>query len=179
MESALKTRDDELSVMRSVDVLLSYNRSNMPSSMSHNLSSTKTVTCPWVVDTVDRAPGFMQRADIAFLGGFGHPPNAIAVTYFLERVMPLLRTRLPGMRFVVYGSGVPKEFRALEADDVVIKGFVKDVRDVYDSCRVFVAPLLTGAGLKARSSTPWPTARHASCRRSRPKASASVTAWRR
>ncbi|MGF7210508.1 GT2 family glycosyltransferase [Skermanella aerolata] len=150
MESALKTRDDELSVMRNVDVLLSYNTVEHAVVMSHNLSSTKTVTCPWVVDTIDRVPGFKQRADIAFLGGFGHPPNAIAVTYFLERVMPLLRVRLPGVRFVVYGSGVPKEIRALEADDVVIKGFVKDVRDVYDSCRVFVAPLLTGAGLKGK-----------------------------
>lgn len=150
MESALKTRDEELAVMRSVDVTLSYNTVEHAVIMSHNLSSTKIATCPWVVDTTDHVPGFDERADIAFLGGFAHPPNAVAVTYFLEQVMPLLRTRLPGVRFVVYGSGVPKEVRALEADDVVIKGFVKDVRDVYDSCRVFVAPLLTGAGLKGK-----------------------------
>ena len=32
----------------------------------------------------------------------------------------------------------------------MLKGYVKDLRTAYDSCRVFVAPLLAGAGLKGK-----------------------------
>src|SRR5207253_2211890 len=37
-----------------------------------------------------------------------------------------------------------------EAEDIVLKGFVKTTEEVYDTARVFVAPLLTGAGLKGK-----------------------------
>ena len=37
-----------------------------------------------------------------------------------------------------------------EAGDVIVKGYVVDVAEVYDNCRVFVAPLLSGAGIKGK-----------------------------
>jgi glycosyltransferase involved in cell wall biosynthesis len=33
---------------------------------------------------------------------------------------------------------------------VIIEGFVEEVAEVYHHCRVFVAPLLTGAGIKGK-----------------------------
>jgi glycosyltransferase involved in cell wall biosynthesis len=148
--NALTTRDQELDVMRRVDVTLSYNTTEHAVIMSHNLSSTKIATCPWVVDVVDEVPGFDARQDVAFLGGFGHPPNRSAVLFFIQQVMPLLRKRVPGLRFRVYGSRVPDEIRALASEDVLIEGYVEDVAEVYNGCRVFVAPLLTGAGIKGK-----------------------------
>ena len=32
----------------------------------------------------------------------------------------------------------------------MIEGYVKDINDVFDTCRVFVAPLLSGAGIKGK-----------------------------
>ena len=147
---ALTTRNQELEVMRRVDVTLSYNTTEHAVIMSHNLASTKVATCPWVVDVVDDIPGFQARQDVAFLGGFGHPPNRSAVLFFIQEVMPLLRKRVPGLRFRIYGSRVPDEIRALASEDVVVEGYVDDVADVYNGCRVFVAPLLTGAGIKGK-----------------------------
>jgi glycosyltransferase involved in cell wall biosynthesis len=54
------------------------------------------------------------------------------------------------VRLLVYGSNMPESLKALAADDVVLKGFVKTTEEVYDSARVFVAPLLSGAGLKGK-----------------------------
>jgi GT2 family glycosyltransferase/glycosyltransferase involved in cell wall biosynthesis len=150
LEGAIRTRDTELRVMRSVDVTLSYNPVEHAVILSHNLDSTRVTTAPWIVDTAAEVPRFGARSDIAFLGGFGHPPNAEAVEFFLREVMPLLRPRVPGIRFLVYGSAVPKEIEALAAEDVLIKGFVEDVAEVFTTCRVFVAPLLSGAGLKGK-----------------------------
>jgi GT2 family glycosyltransferase len=151
LQAAVATRDAELRVMREVDVTLSYNPVEHAVILSHNLNSTKVAACPWIVDVAGEVPGFSARSDIAFLGGFGHPPNAEAVRFFAREVMPLLRRRLPGARFLVYGSGMPPELAAeIAAEDVVAKGFVADLADVFATCRVFVAPLLSGAGVKGK-----------------------------
>lgn len=150
LESAIKTRDDELAVMRKVDLVLSYNDTEHSVIISHNLTSSRVARCPWVAESVREVPGFKERAHVAFLGGFRHPPNAEAVEYFVTDVMPLLRQRLPGVEFRVYGSHVPDSIKTLAGDGVVIEGYVDDVADVYDSCRVFTAPLLHGAGIKGK-----------------------------
>jgi len=150
IKKACIIREEELSIMREVDVVLSYNGIEHAVVTSHNLNSTKIVTCPWVVDVSDQTPGFAARSDIAFLGGFGHPPNKAAVLFFIGQVMPILRKQLPEAKLKVFGSNVPDDIRALNAQDVVIEGYVEDVADVYNNCRVFVAPLLTGAGIKGK-----------------------------
>jgi O-antigen biosynthesis protein len=150
LEAAISIRDEELKVMRKVDVVLSYNDTEHAIILSHNLGATQTVTAPWVVEVKEDVPPFEARRDIAFLGAFRHPPNLPAVKFFIMEVMPLLRQQIPGVRFRVYGSDAPEELMALESEDVLIEGYVKDVADVYETCRVFVAPLLAGAGLKGK-----------------------------
>jgi GT2 family glycosyltransferase/glycosyltransferase involved in cell wall biosynthesis len=147
---ALKTRDDELAVMRKVDLVLSYNEVEHVVILSHNLDSTRVARCPWVVDIPKQVPAFSGRRDIAFLGSFSHHPNREAVEYFIRTVMPLLRERLPGTVLRVYGSNISPEMLKLAADDIVFEGWVPHVADVYDRCRVFIAPLLTGAGIKGK-----------------------------
>jgi O-antigen biosynthesis protein len=138
-------------VMRNVDFTLSYSAVEHAVILSHNLASTRVFTAPWIVDVADTVPDFEARADVAFLGGFGHPPNAEAAVFFAREVMPLLRLRVPAARFLVYGSGIPPELeKQLAAEGVEVKGFVENLAEVYGTCRVFVAPLLTGAGVKGK-----------------------------
>ena len=144
-------REAELKVMREVDLVLSYNEVEHAIIQSHNLDQSRIATCPWVVEPVAEVAPFDQRRDIAFLGGYRHLPNVEAVEYFVEQVMPLLRERLPGARFVIYGSDAEQAFADLpESDDVVVAGWVENVAEVYDRCRVFVAPLRSGAGIKGK-----------------------------
>jgi len=147
---AVATREAELSILRRVDLALSYSEVEQAVIQSHNLDSTRTATCPWVVETAKDVPGYDARNGIAFLGGFGHKPNVEAVEWFVNEVMPLLRKKLPGVPFYIYGSKAPDSLKALVANDVVLKGYAKTTEEVYDSARIFVAPLLTGAGLKGK-----------------------------
>ena len=152
MQKALQTRSDELEVMRQVDAVLSYNEVEHAVIVSHNLGSSNVVKCPWVVESrpAEQVPSFNERNGIAFLGGYGHPPNAEAVEYFIREVMPILRKKLPNIVFNVYGSRVPKTIEKLASDDINIIGYVDTVDEVYDTNRIFVAPLLTGAGIKGK-----------------------------
>jgi O-antigen biosynthesis protein len=150
IEGALRIRDAELAALNRAELVLSYSAIEQVVITSHLPRGPKTAIMPWVVDSQAPATPFANRKDIAFIGGYRHPPNVAAVKFFADEVMPLLRKEMPGMRFLVYGSNVPPEIERLAGDGIVIKGFVADIDEVFSSCRLFVAPLLSGAGMKGK-----------------------------
>ena len=94
---------------------------------------------------------FAQRRDIVFVGGFRHPPNVDAVRWFAGDVFPRVRERLPGVVFHCIGDDVPAEVRALAAQPgVQVHGHVPDIDPYMADCRVAVAPLRYGAGVKGK-----------------------------
>ncbi len=62
----------------------------------------------------------------------------------------MIRTQLPDLRFHVIGSKVPDAIRALASEHVIVHGFVEDIAPYMDGCRVSVAPLRYGAGVKGK-----------------------------
>lgn len=145
-----ETRDRELAVMNQVDAILSYNETEHEIIASHTFEADKIFKCPWVLQDLKSSVDFEQRQGIAFLGGFGHPPNREAIEFFIRDVVPLLRESDHVIPFHVYGSKFPDELEYLASDDVIIEGFAESLDTVFDSCRVFVAPLLSGAGIKGK-----------------------------
>jgi GT2 family glycosyltransferase len=97
--------------------------------------------------------GFHDRCDIVFVGGYKHMPNVDAVQFFVSEVMPLLRQRLPGVRFYAVGSNPPEEIQQLASEDVIITGFIEDLNPLLDKMRISVAPLRYGAGIKGKIGT--------------------------
>lgn len=150
IDGALETRDRELDIMRNVDAVLSYNEVEHSVIASHNLTVDNIYKCPWVLESKLSSVPFEDREGIAFLGGFNHTPNKEAIKYFVSTVMPLLRIAMPGIKLHVYGSNVTEEIEKLACNDVVVEGYVKSLSTVFDSCRVFIAPLLSGAGIKGK-----------------------------
>ncbi len=147
---AIHTREQELEVLRKVDLAVSYSNVEEAIILSHNLDSTKVAKWPWVVKPKEVVIPFEKRKDIAFLGNYRHFPNVTAVKFFVNEVMPKLKKVLPDVRFLVYGSNMPDEFKDFENENVVLKGYAKNLEDVFNNCRVFVAPLLSGAGIKGK-----------------------------
>ncbi len=149
-DDAVKMREAELAALGKVDLVLTYSHVEQAVITSHLPQGPRTAILPWVIDAMSAIPGFAERRDVAFIGGFRHPPNVNAVKYFVNDIMPLLRQAVPGIRFLVYGSKAPKDIEDLASEDVIVKGYVKDVSEVFSTCRVFVAPLLFGAGMKGK-----------------------------
>jgi len=151
-DKAVATRDEELAVMRRVDVVLSYNEVEHSVIVSHSSEPVTVVTCPWVVEVSEHsaAVDFTDRQGVAFLGNYRHPPNVEAVHFFVEEVMPLLTQRIPDVVFHIYGSSMPDTIRSLASPHINPVGHVATVGEAYDAHRVFVAPLLSGAGIKGK-----------------------------
>jgi GT2 family glycosyltransferase/glycosyltransferase involved in cell wall biosynthesis len=94
---------------------------------------------------------FAQRHDLVFVGGFRHPPNVDAVLWFARDIFPRIRAALPDLRFHCIGGDVPREIAALAtAPGIVVHGHVPDIDPSMDGCRVAVAPLRYGAGVKGK-----------------------------
>ncbi|MGQ9660465.1 MAG: glycosyltransferase [Thermochromatium sp.] len=92
------------------------------------------------------------RRDLLFIGSFSHPPNRDAVLFFCDAVMPHLRARLPDLRLKVIGSDPPAEVLARAGEDsgVDVLGHVPDVDPLFARCKLSVAPLRYGAGVKGK-----------------------------
>jgi glycosyltransferase involved in cell wall biosynthesis len=103
-----------------------------------------------VHEVAGRRRGFDERRDLYFVGGFQHPPNVDAVLWFVREVWPRVAAALPDARFHVVGSRTPDAIAALAGERVVICGQVSDMTPFLDGCRLTVAPLRYGAGVKGK-----------------------------
>ena len=93
---------------------------------------------------------FAERSGVLFIGGYRHPPNLDAVTWYAENVLPIVRRKMPGLVTTIIGSNAPPSLQKLAADDFVIAGFVADVAPHYHAARLSVSPLRYGAGVKGK-----------------------------
>jgi glycosyltransferase involved in cell wall biosynthesis len=96
---------------------------------------------------------FPERNSVMFVGGFSHTPNADAVRWFIEEILPIVQKRIPEMQFIIVGSNIPDWIRKLTNSNIIIKGFVtdKDLDNLYKSVKMAVIPLRFGAGLKGKT----------------------------
>lgn len=150
LQNSLTTREKELAVCNNVDAILTYNATEHAVITSHILEAEKLHITPWVLEEKTPGPEFKNREGIAFLGGFAHQPNVEAVEYLVNDIMPVIKKRRPDIILNVYGSKMPKEFKEYETDNIKMIGFAEHLDDVFHQNRVFVAPLLSGAGIKGK-----------------------------
>jgi glycosyltransferase involved in cell wall biosynthesis len=147
--AARAKRDEELSLIRSADVTLVV--SAYEQALLAELAPDARVL---VLSTIHELfpPGrpFAEREGLVFIGGFQHPPNTDAVLWYAQEILPHVRAALPGVKTYIVGSKVPANIRALAAEDFVVTGYVPDVTPYFTGCRVSIAPLRYGAGVKGK-----------------------------
>ncbi|MFK7977657.1 MAG: glycosyltransferase, partial [Halioglobus sp.] len=93
---------------------------------------------------------FEARNGLMFIGGFAHPPNEEGVLWFIDYVMPQIRNKIPDMHLTIVGSDPTDAVLAKASENITIAGFVEDVTGHFNDSRVFVSPLLHGAGVKGK-----------------------------
>lgn len=151
-KAADSMRQRELSLIKAADISTVLSTREL-TELTQYVPKEKVRLLPYSRNIRGATKGYADRHDIVFIGGFQHPPNVDAVQYFAKEVMPLLRKRLPGVRFYVVGSNPPANILALSAEDIVLLGFVEQLEPLLDKMRVSVAPLRYGAGIKGKIGT--------------------------
>lgn len=118
-----------------------------------DVPTQKIAVIPLIREIPGRSCPFSDRKNLLFVGGFEHRPNVDAMFYFVQDVWPLIRQKLPEAVFYIIGSKPPQEIRDLASEDVVITGYLPDISFHFHECRLSVAPLRYGAGLKGKIAT--------------------------
>ena len=101
---------------------------------------------------VQSATTLQGRADLLFVAGFGHPPNVDAATWLVAEIFPRVLARHPQARLHLVGSNPTAEVQSLAADNIDVTGYVSDevLEGYYQRCRVAIAPLRFGGGMKGK-----------------------------
>ncbi|HEU4813809.1 MAG TPA: glycosyltransferase [Xanthomonadaceae bacterium] len=150
LRAARRTRELELDVVARADTTLVVSHVEQ-AVLAEDAPGARVEVLSNVLRVAGPGRPFAQRRDLVFVGGFRHPPNVDAVRWFLAEVFPLVRARLPDVVFHCIGDEPPGELRALAGiPGVQLHGHVPDIAPWMDACRVAVAPLRFGAGVKGK-----------------------------
>lgn len=119
------------------------------------LVGSNTAVIPNGVDLARFTPEIERPGQrLLFVGSFRHFPNIVAYRFFVERVLPGLRDRLPDVHLTVVAGPDPLTYwhehtglTAIPSDDCIrLFEFVADVRPLYIEANLVLVPTLVSAG---------------------------------
>jgi len=124
-------------------------------SMQNLIPNARFTTVPNGVDISYFYPNQsvqVVKKSIVIVGGLSWYPNREAVEFFIRRIWPTLKERIPELVVDVIGRGPTTEMLRLAESDqrFRVHGFVDDVRDYLWQAQVYLCPIRTGGGTKLK-----------------------------
>jgi len=150
-ENANRIKREEHAVIRDADAIWTVTEVEKQTVLS--ITPDKHVdVIPTIHDVEANPTGFDDREGIVFLGNYQHRPNVNAINYFMKDIFPQVNQALPDVRFLIAGAYPAEDLYRHEKDwpNVKVTGYVEDHRALLMSCRVGIAPLRYGAGMKGK-----------------------------
>jgi len=107
------------------------------------------VVVPNGVDTDFFQPQTCQKQfDLLFTGNMSYLPNIQAAEYLVKKILPFLVKKYPDIRIALCGTTPSPRVSALQGKNVIVTGWVEDIRLYYAQSRIFIAPMQLGTGLQ-------------------------------
>ena len=86
---------------------------------------------------------------ISFFGAMDYYANVDGALWFAQKILPLIKEKIPTVVFYIVGSNPDAKLKALTADPgIKVTGFVADIREYYAQARVCVIPLRIARGVQ-------------------------------
>lgn len=148
-----KIKQQEMQVFKEVDVI--YYPSTVETALVQKMvphKPARTIPVYFFDRTYKPLKNFKDRQDLLFVGGFAHPANGDGITWFVQKILPLIHRRIPNLKLWVVGSHPPASIRKLHSRLVRVTGAVsqEELIGYYGQARVVVIPLRYGAGVKGK-----------------------------
>jgi len=146
---AEEMRELELSLMKKSDITILT--SPVEADFIHNEdSSLKFAILPTIHPESEVIDGFDRRKNMIFLGGFQHTPNIDSAEHLVRDIWPKIKKEIPDLKLYIVGSSPTENIKKLGSDDIVVTGFVKELEPFFKECKVMLAPIRFGAGIKGK-----------------------------
>ena len=89
-----------------------------------------------------------NKYDIVFTGNMGYAPNVNAVEFLAYEIMPKVWEKIPDAKLLIAGAQPDLRVRKVACDNIIVSGWVEDMREAYAQSRIFIAPMRIGTGLQ-------------------------------
>jgi glycosyltransferase involved in cell wall biosynthesis len=118
------------------------------------LSDKECTVIPICVDTDHFNCSENKRGDeniLVFLGNMYYYPNQNAIEYFLEEIWPMVLQNMPDVKLRIIGKISEKHKAVYESvRNVVVTGYVDDIREYLEDAKIMIAPLRIGSGVASK-----------------------------
>ncbi|MEJ1298287.1 MAG: glycosyltransferase family 4 protein [Candidatus Sedimenticola sp. (ex Thyasira tokunagai)] len=87
-----------------------------------------------------------------FVGALSYPPNHSGIMWFIEKVAPLVRTKVPDFQLDIIGRSPRKSLRRAVSSSTYVHGHfdVNDLTPFYTNTRLCIVPLFEGSGTRIK-----------------------------
>jgi glycosyltransferase involved in cell wall biosynthesis len=110
---------------------------------------------PFLLDRIEQNEienwkSFQERNHFTIIGNFLHAPNVDAVLLLKKTIWKEIRKQLPKAELHVYGAYEIQQILELhnKQDGFLVKGYTENPIEIVSNCKVVLAPLRFGAGIK-------------------------------
>lgn len=154
------TKRDELKLMDKTNLLLTTSEEDGLAFKSISIkNSAKVQVIPNFIRISEyrtdvRVP---KEKWIILPGNMNYFPNVNAAVYFFRDIYPLVKAKVPEIKWYIVGRDVHPEVAALADKDpsIVITGYVDSVADYVRKAQVVIAPLQEGSGTRLKILEAW------------------------
>ncbi len=87
-----------------------------------------------------------ERHRIIFTGNLPYFPNRDAIKFFIKEIFPLILKVFPDTKLYIVGKDPTPDILTLANKNIIVKGFVEDLKNEYLLSQVNIAPMRYGAG---------------------------------
>src|SRR5918911_2970553 len=149
-----KARAYERAACRRFDCVVAVSREDAQL-MQRDYGLENVADVPTGVDTLFFRPSGREKLEpynLVFTGSMDWLPNEDAIRFFTERVLPLIRERVPQVTLTVVGRDPFPGLVELSRRDpsVIVTGRVEDVRPYMERAAAYVVPLRIGGGTRLK-----------------------------
>ena len=89
-----------------------------------------------------------KRYDLVFMGNMAYPPNVVAVSFLVEKILPLVHAQRPETNVLIAGINPTKKVRSLASGRVDVIPHFDDISDSIAMSRIMVTPMQISIGLQ-------------------------------
>jgi polysaccharide biosynthesis protein PslH len=77
-------------------------------------------------------------------------PNYDGILYFLDEIFPFILKKIPDAKIYIVGNGPPVALQRRASENIIVTGFVEDVRPYVWRSKAYVVPLRMGGGTRLK-----------------------------
>jgi GT2 family glycosyltransferase/2-polyprenyl-3-methyl-5-hydroxy-6-metoxy-1,4-benzoquinol methylase len=142
-----KLRDKEFELMKKADLIITVS-DNERKIIQKSTGLENIVIFGHPVQVQKSIAGYNARKDILFVGSFLalDGPNEDAIIYFVKEIWPKVQKQLLCKLYIV-GINPPDLIKKLASESIIVTGFVPDLNEYYNKCRIFIVPHRYAAGI--------------------------------